>query len=78
MRKATNEQLEQQIAQRKKSLAELEERLKKQKKRQEEKEDKEIVSIVRKWHKEVSTFYDTHTDIITALNAALGTTDEKA
>lgn len=78
MRKATNEQLKAQIAQRKKSLAELEARLQKQIARQTAKEDQEIVSIVRKWHKEVSTFYDTHTDIITALSAALGTTDEKA
>ena len=47
MRKETNAQLEAKIAQRKKSLAELEERLQKQIKRQEEKENKEIVSLVR-------------------------------
>lgn len=83
MRKETNEQLEAKIAQRKKSLKELEDRLQKQKARQEAKEDKEIVAIVRRWHKEVSAFYDTHTDIITALNNELGmgttgTTDEEA
>jgi len=56
MRKATNEQLEAQIAQRKKSLAELEERLKKQKKRQEEKENKEIVELVRNRFKTLEAF----------------------
>lgn len=56
MRKATNEELERQIAQRKKSLAELEERLKKQKARQEAKEDKEIVSLVRGRFKTLDAF----------------------
>ena len=78
MKAMTNEELEALIAKKEKSLAEVKKRLQEQKKRQEEKEDKEIVAIVRKWHKEVSTFYDTHTDIITALNNELGTTDEKA
>lgn len=56
MRKETNEQLEAKIAQRKKSLAELEERLQKQIKRQEEKENKEIISLVRGRFKTLEAF----------------------
>ncbi|MBO6240193.1 MAG: hypothetical protein J6O61_05040 [Butyrivibrio sp.] len=56
MRKETNEQLEAKIAQRKKSLAELEERLQKQIKRQEEKENKEIISLVRGRFKTLDAF----------------------
>lgn len=78
MKAMTNEELEALIAKKEKSLAEVKKRLQEQKDKQMKKENEEIVAIVRKWHKEVSTFYDTHTDIITALNAALGTTDEKA
>ncbi len=56
MRKATNEELERQIAQRKKSLAELEERLKKQIARQTAKEDAEIVALVRSRFKTLDAF----------------------
>ncbi len=56
MKALTNEQLEAKIAQRKKVLAEFEERFKKQKKRQEDKENKETVSLVRSHFQSLDVF----------------------